>query len=80
MLDACLRLTMSRREVVASKAMGHRVKHIQVVMKKRPWQDSNLQSLVPKTNALSIRPQGLLPVLEEFIIYTLGKPWAQPGT
>ena len=23
-----------------------------------PWQDSNLQSLVPKTNALSIRPQG----------------------
>ena len=25
-----------------------------------PWQDSNLQSLVPKTNALSIRPQGLL--------------------
>ena len=25
-----------------------------------PWQDSNLQSLVPKTNALSIRPQGRL--------------------
>ena len=24
------------------------------------WQDSNLQSFVPKTNALSIRPQGLL--------------------
>ena len=23
-----------------------------------PWQDSNLQSLVPRTNALSIRPQG----------------------
>ena len=27
-------------------------------MKWWPWQDSNLQSLVPKTNALSIRPQG----------------------
>ena len=25
---------------------------------KWPWQDSNLQPLVPKTNALSIRPQG----------------------
>ena len=25
-----------------------------------PWQDSNLQSLVPRTNALSIRPQGHL--------------------
>ena len=27
-------------------------------LEKWPWQDSNLQSLVPKTNALSIKPQG----------------------
>ena len=33
-----------------------------------PWQDSNLQSLVPKTNALSIRPQGQLDTYERGII------------
>ena len=56
MLDACLRLTMSRREVVASKAMGHRVKHIQVVMKKRPWQDANLQYLAVMTPVKAQEP------------------------
>ena len=35
-----------------------------VKLKMWPWQDSNLQSLVPKTNALSIRPQ------VQIIIYT----------
>ena len=33
---------------------------------KWPWQDSNLQSLVPKTNALSIRPQGHVTRLDQW--------------
>ena len=44
---------------------------------KWPWQDSNLQSLVPKTNALSIRPQGHSKSFQNW--FQVGLTWSFSG-
>ena len=49
------------------------LKFYQVVKESRPWQDSNLQSPVSETDALSIRPQGRCVVMM-YLVVTLEVP------